>query len=140
MTTISSFRKAIEARDIAAASRALAPDVMFLSPVVPRPYQGREKVTKLLEVLEQVFEEFRYTNELVGEALYGDLPADRSDRTQALIFSASVGGKRLQGLDLLTYDESGMVSSLMVMVRPLPAAMTLARMVGARMTGAIASG
>lgn len=136
MTSMRSFRKAIESRDIAAASRNLAPDVTFFSPVMPRPYHGRENVSKLLAVLEQVFDELRYTNELVGEALYGDLMGDRVDRTQALIFEASVGGKQLQGLDLLTYDESGKVSCLTVMVRPLPAAMMLARIVGSRMQDA----
>lgn len=139
MTAISDFRKAIESRDIAAASRTLAPDVTFLSPVMPHPYRGRESVTRLLEVLEQVFEDLRYTNELVGEARRGEFPAEPAARTQALIFSAMAGGKQLQGLDLLTFDDSGLVSNLTVMVRPLPAAMTLARLVGARMEEAAAA-
>ena len=73
MTSMRSFRKAIESRDIAAASRNLAPDVTFFSPVMPRPYHGRGTSQQTLAVLEQVFDELRYTNELVGEALYGDL-------------------------------------------------------------------
>ncbi|MCP9950358.1 hypothetical protein LUX33_19425 [Actinomadura madurae] len=52
---------------------------------------------------------------------------------QALIFSARVMGKAVQGLDLIRFGDTGLVTGLTVMVRPLPAAMTLARVVGKRM-------
>jgi hypothetical protein len=133
------FRRGIEAFDIAAAARALAPDVTFSSPVMVHPYQGRETVARLLGVLTELFEDMRYTNELVGEARDGVPLPDRANRTQALIFEAKIDGKRLQGLDLLTYGEDGLVSDLTVMVRPLPAAMVLARRVGARMEELAAS-
>src|SRR5690606_5641077 len=80
-------------------------------------------------VLLEVFEDFRYTDELVG--------AGRPDApSQALIFDARVMGKSVQGLDLLRFGDDGLVTGLTVMVRPLPAAMTLARAVGRRMEGA----
>lgn len=121
------FRRAVEALDMTALERTLAPDVTFFSPVMVHPHRGRDKVVAFLRVLSEVLEDFRYTHELRGEAL------DGGGRTQGLIFAAGVGGKSLQGLDLLTYDAAGLATDLTVMVRPLPAAMTLARTVGARL-------
>jgi ketosteroid isomerase-like protein len=42
------FRVAVEARDIDAALALLAEDVVFRSPVVFAPYQGREAVAPIL--------------------------------------------------------------------------------------------
>ncbi|GAB2875284.1 nuclear transport factor 2 family protein [Streptomyces mayteni] len=126
------FRKALEARDMTALERTLAPDATFFSPVMVHPYRGREKLVAFLSVLSEVFEDFRYTHELRGEALALD------EHAAGLVFTARVGGKRLQGIDLLTFDAAGLVTDLTVMVRPLPAAMTLARVVGARVEEATA--
>lgn len=137
MTAPGAFRKAVEAKDLAAVTASLSPAVTFRSPVMPKPYRGREQVTALLQVLLEVFEDFRYTHELVGttgplDALDAlDAPAYRAP-ARALIFQARVLGKPLEGLDLVEFDETGMVGGLTVMVRPLPAAMTLAREVGRR--------
>jgi hypothetical protein len=120
------FRRAVEALDMTALERTLAPDATFFSPVMVHPYSGREKVVAFLRVLSEVLEDLRYTHELRGEAL------DGGGHTHGLVFAARVGEKSLQGLDLLTYDTAGLVTDLTVMVRPLPAAMTLARTVGAR--------
>ncbi|MDL4815590.1 nuclear transport factor 2 family protein [Actinomadura opuntiae] len=122
MTVPGTFRAAVEAQDLGAITRALDPGIEFLSPVMVKPYQGRDTVAALLGVLLEVFEDFRYTHELASP-----------EGAQALIFSARVAGKAVQGLDLLTFGESGLVTGLTVMVRPLPAAMTLARVVGRRM-------
>ena len=55
------------------------------------------------------------------------------------MFSATVMGKPVQGLDLLTFNREGLVAEFTVMVRPLPATMTLARAVGRRMEELAAS-
>ncbi|XRQ05227.1 nuclear transport factor 2 family protein [Actinomadura welshii] len=129
MTVPGTFRKAVEAKDLAAITGALDPGIEFHSPVMVKPYHGRDSVAALLGVLLEVFEDFHYTDELVG-AGRPDVPA------QALIFNARVLGKAVQGLDLLRFGDGGLVTGLTVMVRPLPAAMTLARVVGRRMEAA----
>lgn len=130
---LASFRSAVEARDLAAITRALDPAIEFNSPVMVHPYRGKEQATALLQVLLQVFEDFHYTGELTG-SVRGAAPARAGDPpAHALLFSARVAGKAVQGLDLLTFNHAGLVTSLTVMVRPLPAAMTLARVVGKRM-------
>lgn len=122
------FRRAVESKDLAALTRSLAPDVTFHSPVMPAPYRGKAAVTALLRVLLEILDDFHYTHELI------DVDAHAGDRAtaRALIFRARVMGKSLEGLDLVEFDETGLITGLTVMVRPLPAAMTLARAVGRR--------
>jgi hypothetical protein len=107
------FRAAVEARDHAAMVAALAPDVSFHSPVTFKPFEGRDAVAVVLGAVLQVFESFRYTDELAG------------DGTLALVFEARVGDRDLQGLDLLRLDGDGLIEDLTVMVRPLSAALAL---------------
>jgi FAD/FMN-containing dehydrogenase len=133
MTVPGTFRSAVEAKDLAAITGALDPGIEFRSPVMVKPYLGRDTVAALLGVLLEVFEEFTYTDELVSVLSGGN---GGGPPAQALIFHARVLGKDVQGLDLLSFGDTGLVTGLTVMVRPLPAAMTLARVVGRRMEDA----
>jgi hypothetical protein len=112
------FRAAVEAEDIGAMVDALSPDVVFHSPITFRPFEGKEAVSTLLGVVASTFEDFRYTDELDGDGL------------KALIFEARVGERQVQGLDLLRFDDQGLIEDFTVMVRPLTGAMALAEAVG----------
>lgn len=102
------FRTAVEAEDPHAVTDALADDVVFRSPAVFKPYEGRQVVAAILtQGAMQVFEDFRYTDQLED----GD--------TATLVFEARVGDRSLNGLDMLRFDDDGKVRELMVMVRPL---------------------
>lgn len=120
------FRAAVERRDHAGMSAALHPDVVFRSPVTFQPFLGRDAASHLLGIVMEVFEGFRYTDELAGEG------------TAALVFEARVGTRDVQGVDLLWFDDEGLIREFAVMVRPLSAARALAEAVGARLgaTGA----
>ena len=100
---------------------ALSPDVVFRSPAVFTPYEGRESVMRLLRNAVEVFQDFEYTDELKGEG------------THALIFRANVADKQVEGLDHLTLDADGLVTELVVMVRPLSGLIALAQEMGARL-------
>jgi hypothetical protein len=112
------FRAAVEARDLGAMAGALSQDVVFHSPVTFKPFEGKEAVATLLGVVAATFEDFRYTDEL------------DSDGIKALVFEARVGDREVQGLDLLRFDDQGLIADFTVMVRPLSAAMALAEAVG----------
>ncbi|WP_328396697.1 nuclear transport factor 2 family protein [Nocardia sp. NBC_00416] len=116
------FRKAVENRDIAAVEALLADDVVFTSPVAFRPYPGKPLTAAILRGVLRVFEDFRYIREI----------ADPNGRDHALVFEATVAGKRLTGCDFLHFDEDGKIDDLMVMVRPLSAATALAEAMGAQ--------
>jgi SnoaL-like domain len=120
------FRAAIEARDLDAAVGLLADDVVFRSPVVFRPYEGRAAVEPILRAAFGVFEEFRYVRE-IGAPGGGD---------HALVFRARVGDREIEGVDLLLEGDEGAVGELTVMVRPLTAAVALAQAMQARLSAA----
>ena len=121
------FRAAVENRDLARMEAALAPDVVFRSPAVFKPYEGREAVMHLLGTVVQVFEDFEYTDELEGDTQGG------TGGTHALIFRARVGDREIEGLDHITVDDQGLITQLVVMVRPLSGLSALAQAMAERL-------
>ena len=119
------FRAAVEARDIEAAVDLLADDVVFRSPAVFKPYEGRETVETILRTVSEIFEDFRYTDELAGE-----------DASHALIFSARVGDRELQGLDYVRHGEDGKIAEFTVMIRPASGLMAVAERMGPALAAA----
>jgi hypothetical protein len=119
------FRAAVEARDAAAARAALADDVVFHSPVVHRPYAGKEAVGAVLAAALEVFADFGYETELTTS----------DGRGHALVFGARVGDRDVQGCDFLHDDADGKVDELTVMVRPLSGALALRDAMAARLPG-----
>lgn len=116
-----SFRKAVESGDMDAAAGLLADDVVFTSPVAFKPYAGKAVTAAILRGVSRVFEDFTYVREI----------ANPDGRDHALVFTATVAGKRLQGCDFLHMDENGKIDEFTVMVRPLSAAQALAEAMGA---------
>jgi hypothetical protein len=120
------FRSAVEAQDIEAAVALLADDVQFRSPVVFKPYHGREAVAVLLRAVSRVFEDFRYEREIGAS----------DERDHALVFSARVGDREIEGCDFLHVNEHGLIDDFCVMVRPLSGALALAEAMKAQLEGA----
>jgi hypothetical protein len=113
-------RAAIEARDIDALAALLSDGIEFHSPVAFHPFVGRDTVAEVLANVLEVFSDFRYTDELAGEGAH------------ALIFSAKVGERSVEGLDHLVLDADGLVERFTVMVRPLSGLVALAEAMGPR--------
>jgi len=110
------FRRAIETGEADGVLELFSPDVVFNSPVVFRPYHGREALGVILRTVMRVFEDFRYEREVGTEGA--------SDH--ALLFRARVGDRELHGCDFLHTGEDGLIDEFTVMVRPLSAALALA--------------
>lgn len=99
----------------------LHPDVVFFSPVVFTPQEGRE-ITKL------------YLG-AAGGTLGGDPPSADGDESgkfryiktiasghQAMLeFETTVDGKYVNGVDIITCDDDAMIVEFKVMIRPLQA-------------------
>jgi hypothetical protein len=102
---------------------ALHPDVVFHSPAVFKPYNGREATMRLLGHVLDVFEDFRYLDELSGDG----------GGSHGLVFAARVGDKTLEGWDYLNLDADGLITELTVMVRPLSGLIALAQAMGERL-------
>jgi hypothetical protein len=101
------FRAAAESKDFSAFEEIFAGDVSFRSPAVFKPYEGRDAVAMLLATVADVFEDFRYTDQAETGA------------TAMLAFSARVGDRELEGIDLLRFDGEGRVREMAVYIRPL---------------------
>lgn len=115
------FRKAAEAKDFSQGEELFSPDVVFRSPAVFKPYEGIEALRVLLGTVVQVFEDFRYLDQVET----GD--------TAVLVFEARVGEKQLNGVDVLRFGEDGRIAEMMVMIRPLSGLTALAEEMGRRL-------
>lgn len=117
MTSVSrAFRTALETRDAVAAAALMADDVVFRSPVVFKPYSGRDTVREIMAAVFRVFDDWRCVREIGAP----------DGRDHALVFDARIGDRQLEGCDFLHLDETGSIEEFYVMVRPLSGALALA--------------
>jgi hypothetical protein len=116
------FRAVVEQRNVEHAGELFHEHAAFRSPVLFKPYEGRDQVLKILRAAEQVLGSsgnFRYVHQL----------EDADDRVAILEFATDIDGKQIEGIDKLTFDEDGLITELKVMIRPASAL----QLVGARM-------
>jgi hypothetical protein len=116
------FRTALEEGRLEQVGELFHEDAVFRSPVVFKPYEGRDQVLQVLRAAERVLVaggRFRYLHQL----------EDPDDRVAILEFATEVDGKHVEGIDKLTFDEDGLITELKVMIRPASALQA----VGARM-------
>lgn len=109
-------------RDLPALQAMLAEEVVFRSPYVWRPYQGRQAAWLILSTVIDVFQDFAYHRELVD----GD--------NWALEFSARVGDLSLKGIDLIRLDGDGRIVEFEVFIRPFNGLQALGMEMARRLT------
>ena len=114
----------------------LSDDVTFYSPVVFTPQKGKTATALYLMAAFGTFSKspseeslsqkdpnakdgFRYTKKLF------------SDRHAVLEFETNMGGKYVNGVDIITCNDAGLITDFKVMIRPLQAV----NMVHAQMAG-----
>lgn len=110
------FGTALASGDVDGAIACLAPSVVFRSPIVFHPYEGRDAVAPVIHAVAHVLEDFRYVREI----------ADAGGQDHALAFRARVAGREVEGCDFIHANDEGLVDELVVMVRPLTGALGLA--------------
>jgi SnoaL-like domain len=118
------FRQAAEAKDFSRGEELFSSDVVFRSPAVFKPYEGRDALGVLLGAVVEVFEDFRYVDQV------------ETGETAVLVFEARVGEKQLNGVDVLRFGEDGRIAEMMVMVRPLSGLTALVEEMGRRLAAA----
>jgi hypothetical protein len=91
----------------------LADDVVFYSPVVFTPLEGKDLAKLYLSAAGNTFgkdgSNFHYTKEVV------------SGNHIVLEFEATLDGKYVNGVDIMTWNDEGRISEFKVMIRPLQA-------------------
>ena len=108
-------------RDWADLQDFLAEDVVFSSPVLWKPWRGRQAAWLILTTVAEVLQDFRYERELLD------------GRNWALEFSARVGDLSIKGIDLIQLNERGQIAAFEVYIRPLNGLQALAAVMAKRL-------
>jgi hypothetical protein len=112
------FLAAFENRDLDAWVDALAADVVVHSPIIRAPIIGREAVAELYGVLFSALGRLDVTDEFAV------------DDSHAFFWRVDVGGRWVEGADLVRHDEHGKISEITALVRPLADIAVFAAAVG----------
>jgi hypothetical protein len=114
-------RATTEGEDFSQLEELFSPEVEFRSPAVFKPYTGLDALKVLLGAVAEVFEDFRY----VDQVETGD--------TAVLVFEARVADRELNGVDVLRFGPDGRIAEMMVMIRPLSGLNALAERMAQRL-------
>jgi len=97
-----------ESRDPAGLAELLADDVVFRSPALHTPQEGKELATFYLSAAVVVLgPTLTYRREWYD------------DRSAVLEFTAELDGLSVHGVDMLEWNDDGLLTEFTVMVRPL---------------------
>lgn len=110
-TTVDRWHQIVASRESATLETLLADDVTFHSPVVHTPQVGKALTAKYLGAACRVFfnDSFRYTRELIG------------GQDAILEFEVDIDGIRVNGVDMIRWNDAGQIVDFKVMIRPLKA-------------------
>jgi len=124
--TLATWHELVRSRNTAGLASLLADDVVFHSPVVHTPQVGKAITVQYLSAAFQVFfdESFRYVREVVGP------------RDAVLEFQIDIEGIRVNGVDMLKWNDEGEIVDFKVMIRPLKAI----NLIHQKMAGALQAG
>src|SRR4051812_9049255 len=104
--SIEAWERGIVARDWNAVGNLLAEDVAYHNPVTFDPYVGKNTLIAVLRTVFDIFQDFEYLRRFNSDAGY------------VFEFSARFGDEKLFGVDIVEFNERGLISNLMVMIRP----------------------
>lgn len=108
---IAAWHDVVKTKDPRAISALLADDAVFESPVVHTPQVGKPVAAKYLTSALRLLgnDTFHYENEWRGE------------RSAVLEFALVLDGIAVNGVDMIFWNEAGLITRFKVMVRPLKA-------------------
>ena len=110
-SVISAWHHVVSSRDPATLKALLADDVVFHSPVVHTPQRGKAITLQYLMGATQVLnsKHFRYERQILGS------------HDAMLEFSTEIDGIQINGVDLIRWNDDGLIIDFKVMLRPLKA-------------------
>ncbi|RRJ82750.1 nuclear transport factor 2 family protein [Aestuariirhabdus litorea] len=124
--TLKQWHELLVSKDPAGLQQLLAEEVVFHSPVVHSPQQGKPITSLYLGAAMQVLANpsFRYLREVAS----GD--------NAVLEFETEINGIHINGVDMIRCNEAGQIVDFKVMLRPLQAVNLVHQMMGQRLSKA----
>jgi hypothetical protein len=122
-TVIHRWHEVVHTKDLGALAALISEDAVFESPVVHTPQQGKAITVKYLAGALSVLnnDSFRYLN--TWTAL----------DSAVLEFATEIDGVTINGVDLIWWNEAGLITRFKVMIRPLKAINLLYRLMGEKL-------
>jgi SnoaL-like protein len=121
---VAAWHAIADARDPAGLAALLADDVVFRSPALHTPQEGKEVTTAYLSAAVVVLgPTLAYRREWYD------------DRSAVLEFEAELDGLSVHGIDLLQWNDEGRLTEFTVMVRPVKALSKLIELMAAELLG-----
>lgn len=121
--TLATWHKLVAAQDLTGLPAIVRPDAVFRSPMAHTAYTPAAALVMALQTVITVFEDFKYHREFVGD----------EGRSAVLEFSARIGDKSLKGIDIIRFDDDGLIAEFEVMIRPLSGLQALGAAMGAKL-------
>jgi hypothetical protein len=108
---IAAWHELIASADPAGLDQLLDDDVVFHSPVLYKPQQGKALTSMYLHAAFQVLinSSFHYVREVIGQ------------NDAVLEFVVMIDDIEINGVDMISWDETGCITDFKVMLRPMKA-------------------
>ena len=123
---LAEWHRIVVEKDLSALGRVLAEDISLGAPPYWDKLRGRRLVQHLLGLIVHTIDEFTYHREW------------RNGRELALEFSGRVADRDLQGIDLISIDESLRIVNIDVLMRPVNAVISLREQIAPQMAAFLA--
>ena len=106
---ISKWHEVVKNRDYNLLTEILHNDVIFYSPVVYSPQRGKDITLKYLAAASEVFNSsnFQYIKEI------------NNQNFASLEFTLTIDDTEINGIDLISWDDAGLITEFKVFIRPL---------------------
>jgi len=120
---LDAYLEAMGRHDVEGTKAHMADDVVLRSPIVPAPFEGKERVADVLTQLLSTVDAFEPKLLL------------RDGADFVAVFTIRLGDNVIDGMDHMHLNDAGLVESMTVAWRPLPAVVAVQQKLAPRLGG-----
>ncbi|MEX3920882.1 nuclear transport factor 2 family protein [Paraburkholderia sp. BR10872] len=117
------WHELVDSKDLSRLEPIVHPEAVFRSPMAFKPYGPAPALLMALRTVITIFGDFTYHRQF----------SSADGLNVVLEFSATVQDKQLKGIDMIRFDEAGLIVEFEVMIRPFNALQVLGAEMGARL-------
>lgn len=111
------WHELVERQDLSIFDEIFHDDCVFYSPLVFQPKEGKALTKQFLSAAARMFNEadhFTYVKEVIDET------------SAVLVFHSKIDGIFIEGIDMITWNEEGLITEFKVFIRPMKGIMKVA--------------